>query len=86
MDAYLETTVHQALVEELAEHPPDALHEGGVKRLVVILKVDPSAYALDGLLPLLGVPVVPCAAHDIRFVTCNSFTTSKRCIIEQRSR
>ncbi len=50
----------QALVDEplrveLLEDPPDALHEGGVHRLVVVLEVHPAAQAGDGLLPLAHV-------------------------------
>ena len=36
--AHLEATVDEALVEQLLEHPPHALHERGVQRLVVVLQ------------------------------------------------
>lgn len=53
--AYLETTVDEAFLPQLPEHPPYALHVGGVHRAVAIVKVDPSAHAPHRLLPLLGV-------------------------------
>ena len=52
-DGHLEPAVHQPLLKELSKHPPHALHEGRIQRLIVVLKVDPSANALDSLLPLL---------------------------------
>ena len=52
-----EALVDEALVPELAEDPPDRLHEGGVEGLVVVLEVDPPAQAGHRLLPLGGVPV-----------------------------
>eukprot|EP00966_Prymnesium_polylepis_P237473 5492223-Prymnesium_polylepis.2 len=52
---HLEAAVHEPLLVQLLEHPPHRLHERQVHRLVVILKVNPAADALDGLLPLLGV-------------------------------
>ena len=58
---HLESFVDQALFIQLLEHPPHALHESGVQRLVVILKVDPAAQACHRLLPLLGV-----AARQLR--------------------
>ena len=40
---HLKTPVHESFVIELPEHPPDALHEPRVQRLVVILEVDPAS-------------------------------------------
>ncbi|KAL7468630.1 hypothetical protein ACHAXS_008852 [Conticribra weissflogii] len=48
--------VHQALLEQLLEDPPHALHEGRVHRLVVVLEVDPPPQPRHGPLPLLRVP------------------------------
>ena len=46
-------TVDEALIEDLLEGPPDALHVVTVHRLVVVLKIDPATEAADRLLPLL---------------------------------
>jgi hypothetical protein len=56
----LETAIDEAPVKELLERPPDALHEAKIERLVVVVKVDPAAHALDGGPPLGRV------AHDDR--------------------
>jgi len=55
--AYLEALIDQPLLVQGAEDPPHALHEAGVQSLVVILKVNPPANALDCLLPFFRVPV-----------------------------
>jgi hypothetical protein len=47
--------VDEALVEELLEGPPHALHEREVHGLVVVVEVDPATDAGDGLLPLVHV-------------------------------
>mmetsp|Transcript_39804 Transcript_39804/g.84839 ORF Transcript_39804/g.84839 Transcript_39804/m.84839 type:complete len:1014 (+) Transcript_39804:710-3751(+) len=52
----LVSLVHQILLEEFLEHPPHALHERGVHRLVVVLEVHPPSQPGHGPLPLLGVP------------------------------
>jgi hypothetical protein len=44
--------VDPPLVPELLEHPPHALHVGGVHRLVVVVEVHPAPDARDGLAPL----------------------------------
>ena len=62
MQAYLEAPVHQALIPELPEHPPDTLHVCRVQCLVIILEVDPPANALYRLFPLLRVPARSCLA------------------------
>lgn len=54
--AYLEALIDQPLLVQGAEDPPHALHEAGVQSLVVILKVNPPANALDCLLPFFRVP------------------------------
>lgn len=59
-NADLETSVDETLLVELLEDPPHALHEGRIKRLVVILKIDPPAQSADDLLPLRGV-----SHHDL---------------------
>jgi hypothetical protein len=56
----LETTVDDALFKKLFERPPNTLHETKIKRLVIIIKVDPATHALDGSAPLGRV------AHDDR--------------------
>ena len=50
---------------ELLEHPPDALHVRHVHCLVVVLEVDPTADALDGLLPFARVSHYDGAALSI---------------------
>jgi hypothetical protein len=51
----LETTVHEALVEELLENPPDGLHELKVHGKVGLLEVNPTTETTESLLPLAGV-------------------------------
>ncbi len=53
---HLEALVDQALVPQLPERPHDALHVGGIQRLVVVLEVDPAGLPGDVVLPLVGVP------------------------------
>mmetsp|Transcript_6466 Transcript_6466/g.14027 ORF Transcript_6466/g.14027 Transcript_6466/m.14027 type:complete len:811 (-) Transcript_6466:137-2569(-) len=60
--------VHQILPKQLLEHPPHALHERGVHRLVIVLEVDPPSESRDGLLPLLGVPRDDAAAGVVVLV------------------
>ena len=43
--------VDQALVPQLGKDPPDRLHKLGVHRLVIVVKIDPTAHALYGLAP-----------------------------------
>ena len=64
----LVTLVHEVLVEQLLEDPPDALHERRVHRLVVVLEVDPPPQSIDGPLPLLGVPRDDAAARLVVLV------------------
>lgn len=71
-----ETAIDEALIKELLERPPHALHEAKVERLVVVIKVDPAAHTLDGLAPLgrvahddraaLGVVLVDAHAKHVR--------------------
>ncbi len=56
VSARLEPAVHQALLVQLAEDPPHALHEGRVQRLVALLEVDPAPDAPHRLFPVAGVP------------------------------
>jgi hypothetical protein len=56
----LETTIDEALFKELFKRPPNTLHETKIKRLVIIIKVDPATHALNGSAPLGRV------AHDDR--------------------
>ena len=51
--------VDQALVPQLAEHPPDRLHVLHVHRAVAVAEIDPAAHALHDGLPFAGV-----AQHD----------------------
>ena len=44
------------LVKDLFEHPPLRLHEGGVHGLVVVIEVDPTTEALNGLAPFVSIP------------------------------
>jgi hypothetical protein len=55
----LETTIDEALFKELFERPPNTLHKTKIKRLVIVIKVDPATHALDGSAPLGRV-----AHHD----------------------
>lgn len=55
---HTQAAVHHALLEQLAERPPHRLHKRDIQRLVIIIKVDPAAHALDGGAPLGRV------AHD----------------------
>ena len=55
----LKTAIDELLVEKLLERPPDALHEAQIECLVVIVKVDPAAHALDS-----GAPLARVAHHD----------------------
>uniref|UniRef100_A0A8R7QJW8 Uncharacterized protein n=1 Tax=Triticum urartu TaxID=4572 RepID=A0A8R7QJW8_TRIUA len=48
----LEALVHEVLVPELREDPPDALHEVDVHRLVAGLEINPPPHARDDGLPL----------------------------------
>ena len=48
-------SVHEPLIKNLLEGPPDALHEVSVHGLVVSLEVDPSAEAPNDVAPLPGV-------------------------------
>lgn len=59
--AYLKALIDQPLLVQGAEDPPHTFHEAGVQSLVVILKVNPPANALDCLLPFFGIP----AATDV---------------------
>ena len=52
------TTVNESSVEEHFEDVPNRLHEIQVHSFVVVFEVDPSAEAVDDVLPLSGV------AHD----------------------
>ena len=47
--------VDAALVPKLLEGPPDALHEGRLHGLVIVVEVHPAADARDGLAPLRHV-------------------------------
>ncbi len=47
--------VEQPLAPQLVERPHDALHEGEIHRLVVVLHVHPAGLALDVALPLRRV-------------------------------
>ena len=55
-----ETTIDETLFKKLFERPPNTLHKTKIKRLVIIIKVDPATHALDGSAPLGRVP------HDDR--------------------
>src|SRR5690606_40823350 len=50
----LDRPVDPALVPQLLEHPPHALHEREVESPVVVLHVDPPAEPADDELPLVG--------------------------------
>ena len=52
---HLEALVDQALVPQLLERPHDALHVGGVQRLVVVVEVDPAGLPGHVVAPLVGV-------------------------------
>mmetsp|Transcript_11877 Transcript_11877/g.27864 ORF Transcript_11877/g.27864 Transcript_11877/m.27864 type:complete len:246 (-) Transcript_11877:141-878(-) len=60
--------VHEVLVEQLLEDPPDALHERWVHRLVIVLEVDPPPQPIDGPFPLLCVPRDDAAARLVVLV------------------
>ena len=55
----LKTPIDELLVKKLLKRPPDALHKAKIERLVVVLKVDPAAHALDR-----GAPFGRVAHHD----------------------
>ena len=57
---HLEAAVHQALVPELFQDPPDRLHVPGVHGLVVVVEVDPAADAAHD-----GAPLVDVALDDL---------------------
>ena len=52
---HFKSTVHESLVIQLLEYPPDRLHKGRVHGLVIIIHVNPSANPPDDTLPLRGV-------------------------------
>ena len=49
------TLIGKSLVMQLLERPDDALHKGDVKRLVIVLEVNPAGLPRHILLPLGGV-------------------------------
>jgi hypothetical protein len=51
----LEASVHEALVKQLLEYPPNTLHESDVHGLVIALKVDPTTKTRNNGLPLRRV-------------------------------
>mmetsp|Transcript_25713 Transcript_25713/g.37932 ORF Transcript_25713/g.37932 Transcript_25713/m.37932 type:complete len:323 (-) Transcript_25713:161-1129(-) len=51
--------VHQLLLEDSFENPPNGLHKPRLHGLVVVLEVDPAPQSVDYSLPLAGV-----ACHD----------------------
>ena len=55
--------VDTALVPQLFEDPPDGLHVGGVHGLVAVFEIDPTAHAVDSLLPFVDV----CQNHGTAF-------------------
>mmetsp|Transcript_5181 Transcript_5181/g.10350 ORF Transcript_5181/g.10350 Transcript_5181/m.10350 type:complete len:313 (+) Transcript_5181:2205-3143(+) len=48
--------IHQPLLEQLLKHPPHALHESRIHRLVIVLEIDPTPQPRHGSLPLLRIP------------------------------
>ena len=54
----LKALIDQPFLVQGAEDPPHTLHKAGVQSLVIILKVNPPAYAFHCLLPLFGVPAL----------------------------
>ena len=60
--------VDQALVPQLAEHPPDGLHVVHVHRAVAVAEIHPTAHALHDGLPLFRVTQHDAAAGLVELV------------------
>jgi len=71
-----QSSIHLPLLPKLPKHPPNALHERRVERLVPRLEIDPPSHPLNRVLPLSSVPhndlptssivLVNPQSHDIR--------------------
>ena len=55
--------IDAALVPKLFEDPPDGFHVGGIHGLVTVFEIDPTAHAVDGLLPFVDI----CQNHGTAF-------------------
>ena len=47
--------IDAALLPQLLEDPPDALHERGIHGLVVVVEIHPASHARDGFAPLVDI-------------------------------
>jgi hypothetical protein len=54
-EIYAESSIDLLLVKQLLKHPPNRLHKGCVKGLVVVVKVDPTPDSIDRSLPFRRV-------------------------------